>query len=98
MIVMQHLAATLFALAALGTAMAAAIYWFRSARVKVPELQELVSSISDAPEDHILAAIADANSVREAMNVSSRLNQKAAVWTGISALLGAAASIAAIIR
>jgi hypothetical protein len=85
-----------FALATLGTAIAAAVYWFQSARVDAPSIQEPVASISDVPEDHIQMAVANANSVRIAMEMSAQLNKRAAIWTGISALLGAATSIAGI--
>jgi len=96
MMAMQHLVTVLFAVATLGTAIAAAAYWFQSARIDAPPIQEPVASISDVPEDHIQMAVANANSVRVAMEMSSQLNKKAAIWTGISALLGAATSIAGI--
>jgi hypothetical protein len=42
MMAMQHLVTVLFALVALGTAIAAAFYWFQSARVDAPSIQELM--------------------------------------------------------
>lgn len=81
------------ALATLSTAVAAAVYWFRSAVLRSECYQEPVASISDAPEQHIQASLVHAFSLQTMLNESAKLNKWAAIWTGISALLGAITSI-----
>ncbi len=90
----QHTVTVLLALAALVAAIVSAVYWFKSAAVPTKQFDEPVASIGDVPEDHILTAVANANFVREAMAESCRLNKLAAIWTGISALLGASTTVA----
>lgn len=75
--------AILFALAGLGTAISAALYWFKASRVSVAHT---AASPSDVPELYILG-----NEV--AFNESSRLNARAALWTGASAILNALATV-----
>jgi transcription initiation factor TFIIIB Brf1 subunit/transcription initiation factor TFIIB len=93
---MQRVITIGVAVVTLGTAVAAAVLWFRSAMVETPEVEEPVASISDVPEVHIQTAVVNLNNLRTAMDRSANLNKKAAVWTGISALLGAATTIAGI--
>jgi len=71
------------------TAIVAAMYWFKSAAVPTPQCKEPVASISDAPEQHIESAVANGGISHRALAESARLNKLAALWTGISALLGA---------
>jgi hypothetical protein len=74
-------------------ALIAAGYWYRSSR-PTPALNEPpTASISDVPELHIMNAQADVYEVQAALAEASRLNKKAAVWSAIAALFGAAAAI-----
>lgn len=75
--------AVAMALVGLAAAIVAATYWWKASRVTVPDP---VASISDVPELHILGTQA-------AFAESSRLNGRAAVWTGIAAVLSAAAAV-----
>jgi len=75
------------------TAIVAAVYWFKSAAVPMPQLEEPIASISDAPEQHIMTAGANSGILVRALTRSSGLNKRAAIWTGISALLGAATTV-----
>jgi hypothetical protein len=75
--------AVLFAILGLAAAIVAAIYWRKASRVSIPNP---VASISDVPELHILGT-------QVAFNESSRLNSRAAIWTGVAAILSAAASV-----
>jgi hypothetical protein len=90
---MHRLALIGLALATLVTAVLAAIYWFRSAVLRSECYQEPVASISDAREQHIQASLVHLFSIQTRLNESARLNKWAAIWTGISALLGAITSI-----
>lgn len=91
---MQRAITIAFAIATLGAAIFAAVLWFRSAMIETPEVEEPVASISDVPEVHIQTAVVNLNNLQTAMDSSAKLNKKAAVWTGISALLGAATTVA----
>lgn len=71
------------ALLGLAAAIVAAIYWWKASRVPIPPT---VASISDVPELHIMGT-------QVAFNESSRLNSRAAIWTGMAAVLSAVASI-----
>ncbi len=93
---MQHAITIALATATLVTAIGAALYWFRSAMIETPAVEEPVASISDVPEAHIQTAVLNVNNLRIAMDKSASLNKKAAAWTGISALFGAATTIAGI--
>jgi hypothetical protein len=64
-------------------AIVAAIYWWKASRV---DIIRTAASISDVPERYIL-------STQVAFNESSRLNSRAAVWTGVAAVLSAVASV-----
>jgi DNA-binding transcriptional LysR family regulator len=77
-----HTLAIAFALAGLGTAIAAAVYWRRASNVPI---SQPIASISDVPETHILSG-------HVAFNESSRLNSTAAM-TGIAAVLSAIGSV-----
>lgn len=72
-----------FALAGLGAAIAAALYWFKASRVSAVHT---AASPSDVPELYILS-----NEI--AFNESSRLNARAALWTGASAILNSLATV-----
>jgi hypothetical protein len=74
--------AILLALGGLATAVTAAIYWLKASRVSA---FHTAASPSDVTELYILS-----NEV--AFNESSRLNAKAALWTGASAILNAVAT------
>jgi hypothetical protein len=74
-------------------ALIAAGYWYLSSR-PTPALNDPPdSSISDVPELHIMNAHVDVYGVQAALAEASRLNKKAAVWSAIAALFGAAAAI-----
>ncbi|WOH59914.1 hypothetical protein [Bradyrhizobium sp. BWC-3-1] len=75
--------AVIFALAGLGTAIAAAAYWWKASRVPI---QQPAASISDVPELHIMSG-------QVAFYESSQLNSTAAVLTGIAAVLSAIGSV-----
>jgi hypothetical protein len=79
---LKYTAITL-AILGLGAAIIAARYWWKASRVGI---YESAASISDVPEQYIL-------SIQVAFNESSRLNSLAAIWTGIAAVLSAAASV-----
>lgn len=65
----------------------AARYWWRASRVTIAET---VASITDVPELHIMGT-------QVAFNESARLNQIAAIWTGVAALLSSVASVAGVL-
>lgn len=74
-------------------ALVAAAYWYLSSR-PTPVLNDPPdASISDVPELHIMNAQADVYGVQAALAEASRLNKRAAVWSAIAALFGAAAAI-----
>lgn len=74
-------------------ALIAASYWYHLSR-PTPAISEPSSaSASDAPELHILNAQVDVYGVQAALAEASRLNKKAAIWSAIAALFGAAAAI-----
>lgn len=79
--------AIVLALLGLGAAIIAARYWWKASRVTIPET---AASITDVPELYIMGT-------QVAFNESARLNQVAAIWTGIAALLSSAASVAGIL-
>jgi hypothetical protein len=51
------------------------------------------ASISDVPEHHTLNVQVDVYGVHAALAEASRLNKKAAIWSAVAALFGAAAAI-----
>jgi hypothetical protein len=75
--------AVVFALFGLAAAIVAAGYWWRASRVGIAQSN---TSISDVPELYTM-------STQVAFNESSRLNSIAAIWTGVAAVLSAAASV-----
>ena len=93
MMAMAHPTIISVAIGALATGIVAATYWFRSAAVPLPQFDEPVASISDAPEQHIMNAVVNVGIIQGAMNESAKLNRIAAVWTGVSALLGALTTV-----
>jgi len=74
-------------------ALVAASYWYLSSRPTPALGDPPVASISDVPELHIMSAQADVYEVQVALAEASRLNKKAAIWSAIAALFGAAAAI-----
>jgi hypothetical protein len=82
MTVLKCLAVT-FAALGLAAAIIAAVYWWKASRVSIPNP---VASISDVQELYILGT-------QIAFNESSRLNSRAAIWTGAVAILSATASV-----
>ncbi|MGW1424647.1 hypothetical protein ACWAT4_31505 [Bradyrhizobium manausense] len=78
-----HWLAIIFAVAGLGTAVAAAFYWLKASRIPI---QTPAASISDVPELHVMSG-------HVAFYESSRLNSRAAVLTGIAAVLSAVGSV-----
>jgi hypothetical protein len=88
-----RLLSIIFAIAAMGTAIVAATYWFKSASSPPPDLPEPVASIGDAPAEHAMIAVANAVRMKLSLAVSARLNKRAAIWTGISAILGALSTL-----
>lgn len=71
------------ALLGLAAAIVAAGYWWKASRVTI---QNGTASISDVPELYI-------QSTQVAYNESSRLNARAALWTGAAAMLSAMAAV-----
>ena len=78
-----HGLAIVFAFAGFGTAIVAAVYWLKASRVPI---QTPAASISDVPELHIMSR-------HTAFYESSQLNSRAAVLTGIAAVLSAIGSV-----
>jgi hypothetical protein len=78
-----HAFAILFAVAGLGTAVAAAFYWWKASRVPI---QSTTASISDVLELHTMSG-------HVAFYESSQLNSTAALLTGIAAILSAIGSV-----
>ncbi len=74
-------------------ALIAAAYWYLSSRPTPPVSDPPVASISDVPELHIMNAQSDVYELQAVLTEVSRLNKKAAVWSAIAALFGAAAAI-----
>jgi hypothetical protein len=89
MMAMPHSMILALASITLATGIVSAVYWFKSAAIPTPQFEEPIASVSDAPEQHIINTAANAGILHVAMNESARLNKHAAIWTGISALLGA---------
>jgi hypothetical protein len=77
------IAAVTFALSGLVCAIVAARYWLRASRVYPAELAQ---SVTDATELHI-------QSTNVAIGDAGILNAKAAIWTGVAAVLSAIGSV-----
>jgi hypothetical protein len=86
---MPHPIIPALAFTTLAAAIVSAIYWFKSAAIPTPQFEEPIASVGDVPEQHIINAVANAGILHRAIEESARLNKHAAIWTGISALLGA---------
>ena len=78
-----HCFAVAFAVMGLAAAIVAALYWWKASRVAIAQS---TASISDASELYVLSG-------QVAFNESSRLNSRAAVWTGCPAVLSAIGSV-----
>ena len=79
----MHILAILFSVAGLLAAIAAAYYWWKASRVAI---QTPTASISDVPQLHIMSGDI-------AFNRSSTLNARAALLTGMAAVLSAIGSV-----
>jgi hypothetical protein len=80
----------------LGTALAAFVaaeYWYLSSRPTPKMTVPPIASISDNPELHVLGAQVDIMGIRSALCEASQLNKKAAIWSGIAALLGGVSAV-----
>jgi hypothetical protein len=87
---------TLFVLLSFGTAaaaLAAAYYMFSSSQPTPVESTEIDASISDNEALYILDARVSVDSLRSVLAESSRLNKKAAIWSGVAAIFGALAAL-----
>jgi hypothetical protein len=80
----SRIAAVIVALVALLVSLRAATLWWRASNVETPNPP--VASISDVPEQFIMAT-------QSAASNAALLNARAAKWTGVAAVLSAAASI-----
>jgi hypothetical protein len=92
----MHLQRILFALLSFGTAataLTAAYYWFRSSQPTPVESSEIAASISDDEALYILDARVTVDSLRGVLAESSRLNKKAAIWSGTAAIFGGLAAL-----
>ena len=74
-------------------ALVAAGYWYLSSRPAPAISDPPDASSSDVPELHILNVQVDVYGVQAALVEASRFNKKAAIWSAIAALFGAAAAI-----
>ncbi len=77
------IAAIVLACVGVAAAIVAAIYWWKASRV---DIACSAASITDMSELYIL-------NTQVAFNESSRLNSRAAIWTGVAAILSAMASV-----
>lgn len=75
------------------SALVAAGYWYQSSRPTPAISEPPDASISDVPELHTLNAQVNVYAIQEALVEASRFNKKAAIWSAIAALFGAAAAI-----
>ncbi len=76
-----------FAIAALGTGLMAARYWYKSSKIDVH------SGWPVEPGDTMLAQIGWIAGIMENITKAAELNKLAAVWTAASVLLSAASAI-----
>jgi hypothetical protein len=74
-------------------ALVAAGYWYQSSRPTPAMSDPPDASISDVPELHTLNAQGNVYAIQDALLEASRLNKRAAIWSAIAALFGAAAAI-----
>ena len=85
------------AVAAFGTGLRAAWLWYRASKVE-PDPNWPKEPVADLPletADPTLSQMSWTSAVLTAMQLSASLNTKAAFWTAISVILGAASAIAA---
>jgi hypothetical protein len=86
------------AIAAFGTGLRAAWLWYRASTVQ-PDLywpKEPVAGLPlESAEPEPLSQVSWTSAILTAMQVAASLNTKAAFWTAISVILGAASAIAA---
>lgn len=71
----------------------AATYWYLSSRPAPKTSAPATASISDDPEIHILRTQVDIGDIHTVLQKASQLNAKAAIWSGIAALLGGITSL-----
>ena len=65
-------------------ALMAAFSWFQSSRVEIPNYEtEVVAKYEPA--------------LNNAMREAARLNKRAAIWTGVASILGAASAVASVL-
>ena len=85
------------AVAAFGTGLRAAWLWYRASKVEPDPNwpKEPVADLPLEPADPTLSQMSWTSAILTAMQVSASLNTKAAFWTAISVILGAASAIAA---
>jgi hypothetical protein len=82
-------AALFLAAATLGTALIGALYWWRSSRVVTSPTWGDIE-----PGDELLSQMGWIAGSLEAARQTASFNKVAAIWTGCSAILGAATTIA----
>jgi hypothetical protein len=83
--------AIVVAMAATGSALCAASYWYRSAQVNLPAPPSPDALIRAA--FHLVRAAYD-QEVDAALRETARLNQLASIWTGVASVLAGVASLA----
>jgi Flp pilus assembly protein CpaB len=89
----QRIFIIVLALATLVAGVVAAVYWWRSSCQDAILSTEPDASISDSPEQYILTAVVNLNTVQAALAEAGSLNRTAAAWSGIAALLGAITTV-----
>ncbi len=85
------------AVAAFGTGLRAAWLWYRASKVQPDPNwpKEPVAGLPLEPAEPTFTQLGWTSAILTAMQVSASLNTKAAFWTAISVILGAASAIAA---
>jgi hypothetical protein len=72
------------------------MYWFKSASPPPVTHDNPDTSIRENPKINVLSSRVEIENIRLALQVSARFNKRAAIWTGISALLSAATTLVGI--
>lgn len=67
----------------------AAYLWLEASRIDLPPFDPPIASMSNAPELHILDITVRQNEAFNLLALSSKLNAKAARWSGLAAFLTA---------
>lgn len=80
---MTKCAAIILAVLGLAAALNASRLWWQASSTPIPELFQ---SIPDVPELHLM-------NTQVAFNAASEINARAAIWTGLSAIISALASV-----